>query len=405
MTVCFITFGCKVNQSESQKWELILRSYGYNVTDKKENADIWIINTCAVTKKAEVQSKRIIKKAKELGIKAIVTGCYVSLEDIGNYHKIKVFPNTKKDDIIKEFDPICKSNALEISRHRAIIKIQDGCDLFCSYCIVPYLRGKPRSIPPNDIIKEINQYEEMGIKEVVLSGVNLGLYGKDLNPQLNINFLLREVLEKTMISKIRLSSIEIYHINDEFLEIIGDQRVCKHLHIPLQHGSDRVLKLMNRQYDTMTYKRFFDKIIDKYPNISIGTDIIVGYPSETERDFEDTLRFIEKLEFSYLHVFSYSSRPLTEASKHKDQVSEAVKRLRSEILIDLGKKLKEKYIKRFIGSKLDMVVESKKFGYLAGTSDNYIKCIVKDEKIQPGSLIKIFVNEVQGFAAFGSVVS
>ncbi len=405
MTICFITYGCRVNQAEAQKWELILRSYGYKVTDKKEDADIWIINTCAVTKKAEVQSKRIIKKAEELGIKAIVTGCYVTLVNVDDDNKIKIFPNINKDNIIKEFNPINRSNNLKISRHRAIIKIQDGCDHFCSYCIVPYLRGKPHSISLDEIIKEINQYEEMGIKEIVLSGINLGLYGKDLNCQLNINILLREILEKTIISKIRLSSIEIYHIDEEFLEIIGDQRICKHLHIPLQHGSDRVLKFMNRHYDTRTYKTIFNKIVDKYPNISIGTDIIVGYPMETERDFEQTLKFIEELEFSYLHVFSYSSRPLTEASKCKEQVSENVKRLRSEILIDIGKKLKEKYIKRFIGSKLDMVVESKKLGYLAGTSDNYIKCIVKDDKIQPGSLIKIIINNIEGLTAFGSVVN
>lgn len=406
MTICFITYGCRVNQAEAQKWELILRSYGYEVTDKKEKADIWIINTCAVTKKAEIQSKRIINKAEQLGIKAIVTGCYVTLANINTNSKIKVFQNINKDNIIKEFNPICRNDDLKISRHRAIIKVQDGCDHFCSYCIVPYLRGKPRSIPQDKIIEEINRYQETGIKEIVLSGINLGLYGKDLKSRFNINVLLKEILDKTKISKIRLSSIEINHIDKEFLEIIGDQRICKHLHIPIQHGSDRILKLMNRHYDTRTYEKVFNVIVEKYPNISIGTDIITGYPTETEKDFEKTIELIEKLEFSYLHVFTYSPRPLTEAFKHKEQVSDTVKKLRTEKLIDVGKKLKETYIKRFIGSKLDMVVESKKSGYLIGTSDNYIKCIVEDKyTTRPGSLIKIIINKVESYTAFGSVAN
>lgn len=405
MTICFITYGCKVNQAEAQSWELILRSYGYKVTDKKENADIWIINTCAVTQKAEVQSKKIIKKAEDLGVKTIVTGCYVSLVNFENNKNIKFFNNANKDEIINEFKPTYKDNDLAISRNRGIIKIQDGCNHYCSYCIVPYLRGKPRSVPKIDIIKQIKKYEEIGIQEIVLSGINLGLYGKDTDKKININLLLKEILKETKISKIRLSSIEIAHIDEEFLEIIGDQRICKHLHIPIQHGSDKILKLMNRAYNIDTYRGKYNKIVQVYPDIAIGTDVIVGFPFETNKDFENTLKLIEDLKFSYLHVFTYSPRPLTKASKYKEQLHESVKKNRAETMIEVGQKLKENYIKKFIGSKLDVIVESKKRGLFTGTSDNYIKCVIEDENIQPSCLVKIKVNRIENCTAFGTLVN
>lgn len=405
MTVCFITYGCKVNQAEAQKWELILRSYGYKVTNKKENADIWIINTCAVTQKAENQSRKIIKKAEEFGIEALITGCYVTLANLTNRNgNLKFFTNHDKNKIINEFKPLYETNSLTFLRHRGIIKIQDGCDHYCSYCIVPYLRGNPLSIPKDEVISEINKYEDMGINEIVLSGINLGLYGKDLK-NLNLNILLKEILKKTNISKIRLSSIEINYINDEFLEIIGDNRICKHLHIPIQHGSDRILKIMNRAYNTKCFENIFKKIVKLYPNISVGTDIIVGFPFETEKDFDNTVNLIRDLNFSYLHVFPYSSRSLTEAAKYKEHLKEDLKKIRTEILLNLGKELKEKYIRSFIGKEIDVIVESKKSRFFTGTSDNYIKCVLENENLIPGNLIKILIKRVEDCMAHGSVVN
>lgn len=405
MTVCFITYGCKVNQAEAQKWELILRSYGYKVTNKKENADIWIINTCAVTQKAENQSRKIIKKAEEFGIEALITGCYVTLANLTNRNgNLKFFTNHDKNKIINEFKPLYETNSLTFLRHRGIIKIQDGCDHYCSYCIVPYLRGNPLSIPKDEVISEINKYEDMGINEIVLSGINLGLYGKDLK-NLNLNILLKEILKKTNISKIRLSSIEINYINDEFLEIIGDNRICKHLHIPIQHGSDRILKIMNRAYNTKCFENIFKKIVKLYPNISVGTDIIVGFPFETEKDFDNTVNLIRDLNFSYLHVFPYSSRSLTEAAKYKEHLKEDLKKIRTEILLNLGKELKEKYIRSFIGKEIDVIVEGKKSRFFTGTSDNYIKCVLENENLIPGNLIKILIKRVEDCMAHGSVVN
>lgn len=404
MKIYLIVYGCKVNQAEAQRWELMLKSNGYEITNRQDDADLWLINTCAVTHKAEVQSRQIIKKAKDQGIKAIVTGCYVTLYENVDYGKnIKVFPNKRKNEIINEFVAKNESKSLSISRHRAIVKIQDGCSNFCSYCVVPYLRGNPISINRDEVLSEIKQYEQIGIKEIVLSGINLGLYGKDSGSSLN--FLLKEILDKTEIPRIRLSSIEINHIDEEFLEVIEDKRICKHLHIPLQSGSDRILKLMNRQYDTITFEKKFNKIINKFPKISIGTDVIIGFPSEKEQDFEHTFKFIENLKFSYLHVFSYSSRPMTTATKLKEQIPESLKRQRAEKLIELGKRLKESYIQQFIDQELEIIVESKKNGFNTGTSDNYIKCIVEGKDIQPGELVRIKVERVENLLAFGSVVN
>lgn len=406
MKICFITYGCKVNQAEEQKWERIFRKRGYEITETKENADILIINTCAVTHKAEVQSRQAIMKAINSGIRTIVTGCCTSLSkhiklDLDN---VKFIPNIYKDKIISELKPISKNGHLKISRHRGIIKIQDGCDNYCTYCIVPYLRGKPRSIAVREILQEIKEYEEMGIKEIILSGINLGLYGKDLQGKSNLNILIKEILEKTSISKIRFSSIEINHINNEFLEIIGDRRICKHLHIPIQSGSDRILKLMNRPYDTYSYIKVFNEIVEKYPEISIGTDVIAGFPYETEEDFQNTIKIIENLNFSYLHVFPYSKRPFTKSSTYSEQISELIKKQRVKTLIELGNKKKEYYLKKFIGSELEVILERENQGCFTGTSDNYIKCIVEEEDLYPGKLIKVTVNKVKNFLVYGNVV-
>ncbi|MDI1472504.1 tRNA (N(6)-L-threonylcarbamoyladenosine(37)-C(2))-methylthiotransferase MtaB [Thermodesulfovibrio sp. 1176] len=406
MKICLITYGCKVNQAESQKWERILNAYGYEITDEKDKADFWIINTCAVTHKAEIQSRQIINKAKKLGIKTFVTGCYVNLTENLDGGNIKFIPNCNKDLIINNFSRINESKNLKISRHRAIIKIQDGCNNYCSYCIVPYLRGKPKSIPPEEILEEINLYESMGIKEIILSGINLGLYGIDFSEKrINLKQLLKQILKKTSIYRIRLSSIEINHIDEEFLDIIDNKRICKHLHIPLQHGSDRILKLMNRPYNTELYLRKFEEIIKRFPNISIGTDVIIGFPSEKDYDFIETLKIIEDLSFSYLHVFPYSRRPFTKASKMSEQVHEQIKKERVSILNELASRKRNKYLKNFIGKIVEVIVESRKNNLFSGTSDNYIKCFFKDSKLQKGDLAKIIINNIDKNQAFGKLVN
>lgn len=405
MKVSFFTYGCKVNQAESQKWEKFLKLRGYTVTTNPEEADFWIINTCAVTHKAEVQSRQIIEKAKKSGKKVYVTGCFVELCKPKETENLKVFLNFEKDSIINNFDSFNKNNTLNISRHRAIVKIQDGCNHFCSYCIVPYLRGKPRSYKLEDIIEEINDYLSMGIKEIILSGINIGLYGIDLEDNVNLNTLLKQLLKQTTGFRIRLSSIEVNHIDEEFLEIISDSRICKHLHIPLQHGSDRILNLMNRAYNSNQFLNIIEKIFKFYPDISIGTDVIVGFPSETDEDFKKTLQLIERIGFSYLHVFSFSKRPFTKASQMPEQIPENIKKDRANYLIKIGKDKKSKYIKKFLGSELDVIVENKKNGFYSGTSDNYIKCFITNSKLSEGDILKVIVNSVDDEHAFVSLIN
>ncbi|GAQ94052.1 threonylcarbamoyladenosine tRNA methylthiotransferase MtaB [Thermodesulfovibrio aggregans] len=405
MKVSFFTYGCKVNQAESQKWEKFLKLRGYTVTTNPEEADFWIINTCAVTHKAEVQSRQIIEKAKKSGKKVYVTGCFVELCKPKETENLKVFLNFEKDSIINNFESFNKNNTLNISRHRAIVKIQDGCNHFCSYCIVPYLRGKPRSYKLEDIIEEINDYLSMGIKEIILSGINIGLYGIDLEDNVNLNTLLKQLLKQTTGFRIRLSSIEVNHIDEEFLEIISDSRICKHLHIPLQHGSDRILNLMNRAYNSNQFLNIIEKIFKFYPDISIGTDVIVGFPSETDEDFKKTLQLIERIGFSYLHVFSFSKRPFTKASQMPEQIPENIKKDRANYLIKIGKDKKSKYIKKFLGSELDVIVENKKNGFYSGTSDNYIKCFITNSKLSEGDILKVIVNSVDDEHAFVSLIN
>lgn len=405
MRICFITYGCKVNQAESQKWEKLLKMKGYSITADEQDADCWIINTCAVTHKAEVQSRQIINKAKKLGKKAIVTGCYTELCRPEESESIKVISNFEKERLTEQFPVLNETHGLNISRHRAIVKIQDGCNHFCSYCIVPYLRGKPRSYRIEEILNEIKGYESMGIREIVLSGINMGLYGADSENKINLKYLLKVILKETSYFRIRLSSIELNYIDDEFLDIISDRRICKHLHIPLQHGSDRILSLMNRPYTVIQYMEKIEKIMRLYPGIAIGTDVIAGFPSETEEDFRKTLELIEKTGFSYVHVFTYSERPFTKASKMPEQIPHDIRKERTKYLIETAKRKKVEYIKRFIDSELEVIVENKKNGLFSATSDNYIKCLIDKEELIMGDLVKVTLRDIYGEYAIADTVN
>lgn len=405
MKVCLITYGCKVNQAESQKWEKLLRLKGYLITNDENDADCWIINTCAVTHKAEVQSRQIINKAKKFGKRIVVTGCYAELCRLPESENLKVVSNQKKETLTDQFKFLCKGDSLNISRHRVIVKIQDGCNHFCSYCIVPYLRGKPRSYRIEEIISEIKDYESMGIREIVLSGINIGLYGTDFGNTVNLKYLLKVILKETSNLRIRLSSIEQNYIDEEFLDIISDRRICKHLHIPLQHGSDRILYLMNRPYKVFHFIEKIEKILKLYPQIAIGSDIIVGFPSETEEDFKRTLKLIEKTDFSYLHVFTYSERPFTKASKMSEQVPYDVRKERANCLIEVSKSKRVEYIKKFLGSELEVIVENKRNGLFSATSDNYIKCLIDKQGLVSGNLIKVYVRDIHGDHAIADTVN
>lgn len=398
MKIAVLTLGCKTNQAESMNMEHALNNAGHQIVEMLEKPDICIINTCTVTSKADYQSRQLINRALKNNAKVIVTGCYAELnnEQIKNIdNNIEVIRNNNKSNIINMIPNEYSSGNINFSkyaRHRPAVKVQDGCNYSCSYCAIPMARGRSRSIPIDRVISEIKFYESLGYKEIVLTGIHLGTYGLDLKPKKSLSMLLDNILKNTNIPRIRISSLEIKEIDDKFLELLTEERICKHLHIPLQSGDDNILKLMNRTYSTKDFLSGIERIIKKVPEISIGTDVIVGFPCEGELEFENTKKLIESIPFSYLHVFPYSPRPRTKAVTFSGQVAGAVKKERVTILREIGMAKKEDYIEKNIGKSLDIIVEDRCEDGVIGTAGNYIKVLVTDENnIKEGMLVNVHV--------------
>lgn len=412
------TLGCKVNSYESRIMTEDLINAGY-VEEKDNNipADIYIINTCSVTNTADSKSLKLIRQAIKKNKDAIIVVCgclaqakpeTVNIEGvdivIGNKNKSKVSEyineyvknKNKKTDIYDisnvEFETMQLNN---FDKTRAFIKIQDGCNNFCAYCIIPYTRGSVRSKPREDILNEIDHLTLNGHKEIVLTGIHTGNYGSEFD---NYDFadLLNEIVKIKKLSRIRISSIEITELNDRVLEIIKNNNVLvDHLHIPLQSGSDEILKLMNRKYDTKYFIEKINKIRKIRPDISITTDVIVGFPNETDKNFNETIETIKKVDFSKLHVFPYSKREGTKAATMEGQIKEEVKKQRVMELLKLSKELENKYMNKFIGKTLTFIPEVYKDGYLIGHTGNYLLIKLKgcEELLHKEVSVKLMENQ------------
>jgi threonylcarbamoyladenosine tRNA methylthiotransferase MtaB len=433
------TLGCKTNQSESDYIASCLIEKGYQFVNYNNRPQISIINTCTVTSESDSKARQLIRRIKQInpGIKIIVTGCFtVFNKDFltgCNNNSIIVVGNEDKYEIpiiVSKIagEPYCDANHFNASysdadytdtgslssihidasshvhcnfmRSRPFVKIQDGCEQECSYCIVPKVRGGYSSVPSSQILKEVKEFEKMGFEEIVLTGIHEGKYGVDLfNEKINsLPLLIEEILKYSSIRRIRLSSIEINEIDSYFLKLIknSDSRVANHLHIPLQSGSNRILKLMNRNYTREFYLDNIFFIKSLIPGIALTTDVIVGFPGETIKDFEQTIDVVKKIAFSKIHVFKYSPRINTPASVMKGQLSNKVKSERSYILRNLGDKLREDYMSSNIGRVLEVIYEKedKKERISSGTSENYIKVYFptpEKNKVAPvkGKLVKI----------------
>ncbi len=391
-----LTLGCRTNQAESARLEEQLVAVGHITTRSLSDADVIVINSCSVTSKADQQSRQLISKALRSGSRVIVTGCYADLNmerlsrETGN---IDIVPNKFKDDIINRIpNDICGTSPVELTvpRRRPIMKIQDGCNNSCSYCIIPRARGLSRSILPETILDEVINYDSLGYKEVVLSGIHLGVYGQDLIPAFSLTELLELLLIKTKINRIRLSSIEITEVTDGILDLMKENRICQHLHLPLQGGTDKTLKSMNRPYTIDEYKRVLERIIQANDNIGIGTDIIVGFPDETDEDYERSLKEVSSMQFSYLHVFPYSGRPGTAAYNMPNQVAAQTKKNRARQMTELGSLKRANFITKNMEYEHDIVIESVRNGRAIGTTSNYIKAILdSDKEIVAGMLMKV----------------
>lgn len=384
------TLGCKVNTYETNVMMDILNSRGF-ILDK-EKPDYIIINTCTVTNTADRKSMKMIHHALKEGAKVIVVGCMSQMRSeevsqipgvvivLGNKYKSKIadlineYEVTKKQIVLVEdvMDIPFESMKLDnFNRTRAFVKIQDGCDNFCSYCIIPYTRGNIRSKDPIDVIDEVKTLIKKGHKEIVLTGIHTGHYGADLN---NYTFtdLLKSILLVEGIERLRISSIEMNEITDEMIDLMGDNKVLvDHMHIPLQSGADKTLKDMNRKYNKDDFKKKITDIRKVRPNMSITTDLIVGYPTETEDDFNETLDTIKEINFSKVHVFPYSERKGTKSSELKD-MNGLIKKKRVQEVLKLSKELEINYMKKFINAKMTFIPEVYKDGYLIGHTGNYL---------------------------------
>lgn len=401
MRFSIYTLGCKVNQSESDIIEANLKKAGWDVTDLSGNPDYSIINTCSVTAKSDYQSRQLIRRALRAGSQVIVTGCYSQLhpEEILSIDKsIKIVENRDKLQIVSI---LLKNKNILITnisnkRSRPYLKVQDGCNFLCSYCIVPFARGRSKSVFIPEVIKRAEEIEDAGYNEIVITGIHLGSYGNDLCPKTNLSKLLKILLKHTKIPRIRLSSLEISDIDSELIEVIQEERICKHLHLPLQSGDDTILKLMNRRYYTRDYIKTIENINKRIQDISIGTDIIVGFPGEGRKEFLNTKRLVESIPITYMHIFPFSKRPNTLASKLPGQISSSIKKGRVSELKALNKEKKTAYMKSQIGKEIDIIVEENRIKKIAiGTSGNYLKVKIVSNEYPLGSLIKVRVSEIE----------
>lgn len=401
MKVNIYTLGCKVNFYESNLMKEKLIDAGYTYTDM-DDSDIVIINTCSVTNTADNKSLKAARHAAGLGKNVIVVGCSSQNKEEA-YEKIDgvnvILGNKGKSDIVsyiqKYFDKneriIGVSDIQKVSfeemkvnnfdKTRAFVKIQDGCNNYCSYCIIPYLRGDVRSKKSDDVINEVKSLIESGHKEIVLTGIHTGHYGSDINE--SFAGLLKKLVKIDGLLRLRISSVEITELNDEFLDVLKNSQVLvDHIHIPLQSGSNTVLKRMNRKYDKDYFINKIDTIRSIRPDISITTDLIVGFPGETEDEFNETIDTINKIKFSKIHVFPYSRRKGTPADLMDNQIDEKVKKERVSKIINLSKELEQDYFSKFIGKELIFIPEVYKNGYLIGHTGNYILVrALGDEKL------------------------
>lgn len=415
MKVGFITLGCKVNTYESNALAQGLKEKGFTVGEADSSCDCFIINTCSVTNTADSKSKKMIRHAIKLNPNALVCVCgclpQANKESVMEIDGVDIIVgNGNKEKLI---DLICENigkkikdkyvEVVDILHHksydslainefdhtRAFIKIEDGCNNFCTYCIIPYARGPIRCKSHTDVINEIQNVVSNGYKEVVLTGIHTGKYNDD---GINLSTLIEMILnEVPNLLRLRLSSIEINEIDDKFLSLMNNSKViADHLHLPLQAGSDHVLKLMNRRYDKEFFKEKIEKIRNVRPDISITTDIIVGFPEETDEDFKETLDFSKEINFSKIHVFPYSKRNGTKAAGMV-QVKDIIKTNRTKELIELSNKLEKNYYVEFLGKELEVLFEQKHNEYLIGHTSNYLQVLVPYDEayLKENALVKL----------------
>ncbi len=418
-----ITLGCKVNQSESRAIADSLNKKGWHEAKEKDKADLCIINTCTVTHKASMQSRQAVRRAIRDFPKAriVCTGCYAQtrpydLEKIEGLHNIighshkhiipdladsffsdaRKIPRVITGNIGSRFQEI--SGISKGGRTRAFLKIQDGCSAFCTYCIVPYARGKARSMEPWKVLDNIKKLKKAGYREVVLSGIHIGLYGRDLKPETNLAGLLKKIEDMAPVERVRISSIEPNELLPEIIELVADSDIfCHHFHIPLQSGDAEILKRMGRPYSPEDFSRLITNIHAKIPHGAIGVDTLIGFPGETDEAFHNTFNIIKNLPVSYLHVFPFSPRKGTPAYDYSGPVPIDIIKERCRIMRDLGQTKKKEFYKKFAGKTMPALIESerdKKSGMLKGVTSNYLTVFTKGDDNLKNKIIPVKITEL-----------
>lgn len=427
--VALTTLGCKVNQFETETMEGLFKKKGYEIVPFEEKADFYVINTCSVTSLGDRKSRQIIRRAQRQNEQAVIAvcGCYAQVhpEEIKAIEGVRVVLGTKErshiveyveqaaqaDGIFDEVGNVMEAREFEDiplydmpQRTRAFLKIEDGCQNFCSYCIIPYARGPVKSRHLDKIHAEAEKLVRAGFKEIVLTGIHLGAYGRDLPNGATLADACREVLKVEGLKRLRLGSLESIELSPDLFALIrGDERFCAHLHLPLQAGSDAVLKAMNRHYDTAEFARLLEQVETEVPGVAVSTDIIVGFPGETEEQFRQGLEFVEKMNFSRMHVFPYSRRSGTPAAARKDQIAESVKKERAHRMQELAARKTEEFHRKFLGKTMRVLFETNTDGITDGLTDNYIR-VYTDAAVQSGELYEVRLERLYKDGVFAQAM-
>ena len=433
LKVAFHTLGCKVNQHDSAIMAALFQDAGYTIVDFNDKADVYVVNTCTVTHLSDRKSRQMIRRAagENPDATVVVCGCYAqtakneleALDEvdliIGTNERHRVVEaveefraNHVKTAYMPDDDELFVYEDLPHERvsgmTRAYVKVQEGCDQFCAYCIIPYARGPLRARSEEDTIAEINMLVDKGYKEVILTGIHLGAYGRGVKDQTcDLTGLCRRILDETKIERLRLGSLEGIEVTDELIDMIAtNPRMAQHLHLPLQSGCDRTLEAMRRPYDSEAFRDMMRSIRQRVPDIAITTDLMVGFPDETEEDFKESLVFCNDIAFANMHIFKYSMRGGTPAAAMTGQIDPQIKERRAKQMADVAQKNKHEYEQRFVGKTLRILVEEQnKEGLWTGHSSNYLFVAFPGEGIQSGDFVDVKLTEAGKNRLLGEIIS
>ena len=424
--IFFVTLGCKVNQYETEAMQKLFAAAGWQIVEEISAAAVVVINTCTVTAVSSQKSRQMIRRAAKKNCLTVVVGCYAQSEpeEVAKIAGVDVIIGTKDRTKIVELveaalatrEKIFQVGAVEEikdfeelphtpHRTRAFLKIEDGCNNFCSYCIIPYVRGRVRSRKLESIRAECLALKAAGFKEIVLTGIHIGAYGRDFGEKISLVDAIKTVLDAANPLRLRLGSIESAEMTDELIDLIKtDARICNHVHLPLQSGCDEILRAMHRPYTTKNFSELTARLVKEVPEISIGTDLIVGFPGETDENFSATLNFIREQPFSKIHVFPFSARAGTVAASLPNQIPPQIKKARASLALEISRAKAEKFSERLLGKTVEIIAETSAEGIVDGLTKNYVRVYTSAENIRLGEVARIKIERLHRDGVSGASV-